>query len=266
MAQAKYLDAADDLRILQGTGEFATLDNERMGLDEYATHIKTLYRNNTLIKARQILDTEQDMQTLNEDDPIGTTLRYGNMTRVWLERQQTTEQAVKHPMVTPEKEEAEPDMSTAEANELATDIAGFLGKALPDDPNMRLLMWQELSTLQKKLKAVEMAMRKQMAEEFFTNPNEGTNTFDMGKEWKLKLTHKINRSPDEASFEGVFAELNADDTITAFTKEDLFKFKPELKKAAYNKLTDKQRNIFDQCLVIKPGSPELKLVPPKEKK
>ena len=264
MSQAKYLDAAQDLRCLQGTKEFASLENPKMGSEEFAKIISDNYRIDTLIKARQILDTEQDLQTLNEKEPVKTTLDYGGMTREWLERQQSTKQAVKHPMVTKEEPKEEP-ASAADTNELNSSITEMLGKVLPDDPNLQLLMWQELADLQKKLKVLEMDMRKKMAAHFFPSPTEGTNTVDIGKGWKVKLKHTINRTADEAAFEGVFEELNklGDE---AFQKEDLFKFKPELKKAQYNKFSDKQKGIFDQCLIIKPGSPAIEVVAPKEEK
>jgi len=270
MAQAKYLDAAQDLRVLQGVGTFASLSNSSMGSEKFAKAIFDGYQLNSLKRARQILDVELDMDSGDTEEPVEFTLNCGKQAREWLLSQEPKEEEPKHTMVTADEKAAlaqgaeSAEKESEEEAELQKDIEGFLGKSLPTDPNMRLLVWKELEVLQKKLKAVEMAMRKQMTGEFFIKPKEGTNTHEMGKGWKLKLKHTINRKADEAMFETVFGE--GGELGEGFEKEDYFKFKPELIKSKYNTLSKDQRTIFDQCLIIKDGSPALEIVPPKEKK
>jgi hypothetical protein len=48
--------------------------------------------------------------------------------------------------------------------------------------------------------------------------------------------------------------------------DKLVKWKPEVAITEYRKLTEEERNRFDQCLVIKPGSPSLEIVIPKRAK
>jgi hypothetical protein len=140
-------------------------------------------------------------------------------------------------------------------------ISTFLEKDLPQDKHLRLLAWQELHGLQKQLKKAEMELRKELTGAFFdiANAKEGTNTSDLGNGWKLKYKHKLDRKPDEAAFEAVFSRLPEG------SKDSLIKFKPEVSIKAYRSLSETNRKIFEECLIIKPGSPELELVPPKEK-
>lgn len=48
--------------------------------------------------------------------------------------------------------------------------------------------------------------------------------------------------------------------------DDVIRWKPELAVTVYRNLTADQIHLVDQCLEIKPGSPSLDLVAPKEKK
>lgn len=257
MATPLYKQAADALLQLQGAAPYDSLDNEQMGDAQCAKEIAEYFTLRTLVKARAHLDTEQGLAPINIEDPVGCTLDYGKQTKAWLTRQQTTEQAVKHPMV--KKAEPEPT-DVAASNDLADSIVQFLGKELPDDPNVRLAMWVELSELQKKVKFLEMELRKSLSTHFFPTPKEGANNLPMQAGWKLTNKHTINRKCDEAAFDSVFAELPEG------AKDSLIKYKPELNIKPYRSLSADHKRIFDQCLIIKNGSPELKLVEPKEEK
>jgi hypothetical protein len=190
------------------------------------------------------------------EDPVIATLNFGKQAKAYLESVVTKEEP-KHVMVT--QEPAAPEEIIPE--ELSADAAEIMGKELPKDPKALLLMWGELTELQKKIKSVEMEIRKKVANHFVPNPEEGTNTVDLGKGWKVKVKHKLSRTADEAMFATVFEELGDD-----YAKEDLFKFKPTLIQSKYNKLSDANKVIFDQCIVMKPGSPTIEIVPPKEEK
>lgn len=145
---------------------------------------------------------------------------------------------------------------------IADEIASIIEKKLPEDPNMQLVLWSDLNALQKKLKQLEMELRTKMVEQFFETAKlkEGTNTADLGNGWKLKYKHALNRKFDEAAMAAVFLEL--DEGLS----DAIVKNKPELVIKEYRRLSDKHRAIFDQCLIIKPASPALELVKPKEKK
>ncbi len=127
------------------------------------------------------------------------------------------------------------------------------------DYNKLLNEWNKKALQLKELKAEEMELRLKLSAYFCPNPKEGTNTVDLGNKWKLKNVHKINRKCDKASFNAVFAEMFDG------AKDLLIEWKPELILKEYRKLAPEWVKIFDQALIIKPGSPDLKLVSPKVK-
>lgn len=252
MSTPLYKQAAEALRVLQGITPNDTLSNTEMGCNKVADQISEYFKKATLIKARTLLDEEQGLQPMLPDQPVECTRAYGEQTKAWLERQQTQKQAVKHPMVTDEPAKVD------DVDIVAGDLSTFLGKALPDDPQVRLAMWVELKELASKAKVLEMELRKSLSTHFFPTPKEGANNLKMNGGWKLTNKHTINRKLDVDAFDEVFEKMYEG------AKDDLIKYTPELKIKAYRQLSDKERNIFDNALVIKNGSPELKLVAPKK--
>ena len=51
-------------------------------------------------------------------------------------------------------------------------------------------------------------------------------------------------------------------TKLGISPEQLVKWKPELVLKAYRNLTNEQKEVFNECLVIKDGSPSLEIVLP----
>ena len=78
----------------------------------------------------------------------------------------------------------------------------------------------------------------------------------------LKGKHTINREIDPGAF-GAFKERFAEAGIKA---DALVQYKPSLVLKEYRTLTDEQHQLFDQCLIIKPGSPALEIVLPAKAK
>ena len=146
------------------------------------------------------------------------------------------------------------------ADSIGAELSKTIEEGLKEDYNILLLEWHELHLRQKQLKDDEMELRLKLVGHFFPTPDEGTNTVDLGNDWKVKDKHAINRKCDEASFEAVFEKLPEG------SKDRLIKYKPELVLKEYRKLPLREQKIFDQALIIKPGTPTLTLVPPKEKK
>lgn len=129
----------------------------------------------------------------------------------------------------------------------------------------KLAAWQELVA---KIKAEakplidqEMAMRKELFAELIPNPKEGTQYIELANGWRLKGIHKLDRKIDEAALDGVKEQLRQN----GVNPDLLVEYKPSLKSATYKELTAEQKAIFDHALIMKPGSPTLELVPPKEK-
>jgi len=120
-----------------------------------------------------------------------------------------------------------------------------------------LWLWEKAAADLIKAKTYEMALRKKIVAALFPNPTEGTNTYQLPGEWKLKLTHKIDRKLDESALEAVWENL------AEGSEDKLIKNKPSLIKKAYDDLTSEEQVIFNEALILKPGSPTLKLIEPK---
>ena len=123
----------------------------------------------------------------------------------------------------------------------------------------KLSEWMKVSEELKVLKEKEIKLRKEVFQQFFPTPMEGTTNVELEDGWVLKGVHKINRNVDEAALPAVQREL-AKHKVSI---DELVRFKPELVIANYRKLDPKWLKILDQAIVSTEGSPSLTLVPPK---
>lgn len=124
-------------------------------------------------------------------------------------------------------------------------------------------MQEELAAL----KTAEAMLRRRIFDHFFPNPVEGSkeNKYPLndGTGAILQADYKINRNVLEPELDTLRAAIREDATLPRLPLNKLVKYKPELVKAEYNKLTDEERQVFDRALDIKPGMPEVKVVIPK---
>jgi len=119
--------------------------------------------------------------------------------------------------------------------------------------------WQEVSLWLDTAKAREMELRKKLCATFVPEPVEGTNNAFAeidGKQYEVKVGHKLNRKLDPAALDAVMPELGKLDPALCELGV-LIKYEAELVKKGYNALTDEQRKIFEQALTITEGAPEL---------
>lgn len=86
--------------------------------------------------------------------------------------------------------------------------------------------------------------------------HEGTSNLEVWPGWVLKTVVKISRQVDEASLPAVKEQLQK----MMVNADSLVRLKPEVVLKAYRELGDEMKKVFDQCLVIKLGSPQLELV------
>lgn len=118
-----------------------------------------------------------------------------------------------------------------------------------------LMEWDSLKQQLNVIKNKEMLLRKKIFGAYFPNPVEGTNTAPLNAGYELKGKYNIDRSVDEAALVALSAEFAKEGIIV----DQLIKRKPELVLKNYRELTAEQRHTFDQCLLIKPGSPALEI-------
>lgn len=133
-----------------------------------------------------------------------------------------------------------------------------------------LALWYRIHAELGKLKAQEGLLRRRIFDAYFPKPAEGTNSVDLndGTGAVLKGTHKIQRDVDQGAYEAYRTEQQREGSnlVQLPMIENLVKWKPEVVLSEYRKLTDEERMAFDQCLIIKPGSPSLEIVIPKRVK
>lgn len=114
-------------------------------------------------------------------------------------------------------------------------------------------------TIAKPLVERELMIRKQLARLAFPEPVEGSkNRTNLPAGWALKLTYCLDRKVEEPVL-----DLNKEEFEKAgINVDNLIRWKPELKVKEYKELSEEQRKVFDQALVVKPSTPQLELLPP----
>lgn len=106
------------------------------------------------------------------------------------------------------------------------------------------------------LKVDELNLRKSIFKILFPNPREGVNTYPIDNMYAVKGEYKMSRKIDIAALNSGRDTFEAEDIDAS----KLVKYKPELSMTEYNKLTDKQKHIFDFCLVATEAAPSMEIV------
>ena len=122
--------------------------------------------------------------------------------------------------------------------------------------------WYKATEELTRAKQKEILLRLRIFKHYFPNPVEGTNTFALPDGYEIKGVHKINRTVEPAALEVLkpqFAEA-------LISLDKLIKYEPDLVIKEYRTLTDDQRNLFDQALIVKDGTPDVKIVLPAKNK
>lgn len=125
-----------------------------------------------------------------------------------------------------------------------------------------LIEWDALQKELKLLKAKEMLIRKRLFALHFPTPTEGTNSVPLNAGWVLKGKYQIDRDVDVGALTTMAERLRA----AKINVDKLVQYKPSLVLSEYRTLTAEEQHLFDQCLVVKPGSPSLEIVLPAKNK
>ena len=126
--------------------------------------------------------------------------------------------------------------------------------------------WYELKQQLDELKNKEVVIRQFICNGLFKDPVEGVNKHDIadGTGAVAKMTHVINRAVQEEPLEELRKSLETDNNLPKLDLDKLIRWKPEVAIKEYRLLTDEERHLFDQALVIKPGMPGLEIMIPKK--
>jgi hypothetical protein len=126
--------------------------------------------------------------------------------------------------------------------------------------------WYTLKKDMDEMKNKEIVLRQFIFAGLFPNPEEGTNSLPVedGTGAVVKGVHTINRAVQVELLEELKkVQAMPDSNQPKLDLEKLVRWKPEVSIKEYRQLTDEQRLLFDQVLVIKPGMPGLDIVIPK---
>lgn len=126
----------------------------------------------------------------------------------------------------------------------------------------KLEKWYNMQEELKVLREAESVLRNEIFKVAFPNPKEGTNKLDLPEGWVLNATMPITRKVDLAAFLALKEELEA----AHISPDKMVKFLPELELKQYRCLTEEEVQLVDQFLIIKEGSPQMKIVMPKASK
>lgn len=126
--------------------------------------------------------------------------------------------------------------------------------------------WYALKQQLDEIKNKEIVIRQFIAKGLFPEPKEGTNTHPLndGTGAVAKVTHVLNRTVQEELLEELRKSLETDNNLPKLDLAKLIRWKPEVATKEYRTLTDEERHLFDQVLVIKPGMPGLEIMIPKK--
>lgn len=112
---------------------------------------------------------------------------------------------------------------------------------------------QELQTVQ----AQERALRDTVVSLYLPNEEkkEGTNTVKLPTGDELKIVCGIERKVDKAIFSNIVEQL----IEKGVDVNEVVETKVELRVGNYKKLTEEQRNVMDECVTSKWGSPQVSI-------
>lgn len=137
----------------------------------------------------------------------------------------------------------------------------------------KLVEWSNLAKQLAEVKAKEFDLRQQIVREAGFDPTklEGSQTLSIGNGWRLNALKDQNYS---AKLDHIMPVLNylGNSLQRGDLAQNLIEWKPVIKETVYKKevlpLTkdDKQlAALLATAIEIKPGAPQLKLIPPDEK-
>lgn len=138
--------------------------------------------------------------------------------------------------------------------------------------------WRLADEAMRKAKDTEINLRLPLARWYFQNPREGTNNHTLENNFVLKMKHTIRRKVDEALL-ALFRKPERlegeDESVEPKSKLEragvdfatIFKAEYSLVVGEYRKLTEDQRKVVDQILIISDDStPGLEYAPPAKRK
>lgn len=128
--------------------------------------------------------------------------------------------------------------------------------------------WMELTAKMAADKVREIELRNRLISKVFKSGNipVGTTNVVLPKGWVLKVQGKVNVKVDESlvgETKALLEEKVKSGEISAFSFDEVIRYKPELSLTGFKMLTDEQKHILRHCLEEKPGQASIEITKPK---
>lgn len=141
------------------------------------------------------------------------------------------------------------------------------GKIMSSTPETKVTLeaikvWWQLQEELKQIREAEILLRRKIFAACFPSPKEGTNDAALSDGYVLKGKYTISREIDPGAFGAIRGQLLSE----GIKADALVQYKPFLVMKEYRALTAEQAQLFEQCLIVKPGSPALEIVLPAKAK
>lgn len=119
--------------------------------------------------------------------------------------------------------------------------------------------WNEAKQQLKVWQEKESRLRDQIVADCFDNTKtEGSESLDIGLDWKLRATKKFNYNLSNK--DGALTNILAG--LPSVIAQNLIRWNPDLNLSMYRKLDAPTQQLFAPVLTIKAGKPTLELVAP----
>lgn len=129
-----------------------------------------------------------------------------------------------------------------------------------------LVKWQEAKKMKESITEIEMFLRKTIVEREFADAKKGTSRVALGNGWQLKAVKKetLSVTKNEADDANPYSHLpGIMGQLPPAIAAKIIKWKPEVDTKTYAALTDAERLIVNQFVLLKDGSPDLVIEEPK---
>lgn len=123
----------------------------------------------------------------------------------------------------------------------------------------KLFLWYEKAQQLAALKVEELQLRKDLFAKYFPAPKVGTNNHSLKDGYVLKGKYGMNYKVNEIAL----AQMLKKHPDMKEVVKAVIKYEPKVSVKEYKGLTDEQRRLLDNALIITPGTPGLEVVLPK---
>jgi hypothetical protein len=138
---------------------------------------------------------------------------------------------------------------------------------LTQDQVTTIQIWNEANETLTTAKANELSNRLLVIKTlpFDTDKEEGGQSLKLNAGWKLVCDKPMNYTVDK-DVQKIMACMNELAAVNPGAAAELIRWEAVISTGAYKKLTENERLIIAPIVTMKPGTPSLKLQPPKESK